>query len=511
MTVPAKRIKFGLSDVIGGNLRSLPKSSMNKELDGFKSDYAFQKIRLETSTVSTITEFIGRHQLCIPSFLTAVWSVLHSHYVNHNEVAVWHSVISDVAEDTGNQCDPLLIHIQNDDQFYDLVHKINTQMDHGKREGGARIETFTQAETCSTDSMVSDGCFISGIVNTQWSPIGTNSSYEMNQPMIAFLYEYRLGELEYALQYNRRYLDEVQMYTIAGQFQVLLKSVLCDPEKPALSHPFLTAREGEQFIRWNDTARMFSKHKTVHQFVEEQAARTPEAVAVEFREQKLSYSELNRRANQIARTIIDLYRAKGQFAQLSTMPVTLFMDRSANVLPAMLGVMKAGGAYLPVDPTYPKERIRFILEDAQTQVILTTRQLAGKLKPIIRQISLEEPKLICIDECLAQHGVLDENVNVEVKSSDLAYVIYTSGSTGNPKGALIEHAGLVALIPYLIGKFGLTPNTRVTQFASISFDASVYEWIGTLSVGGTLVVLSDDELPPYSDISDMLEQKKIFM
>ncbi|EPY09154.1 non-ribosomal peptide synthase, pvdj(2) [Paenibacillus alvei TS-15] len=507
MTAPAKRTKLSLSDVIEGNIRSLPKSSMNKELDGFKGDHAFQKLCLEASIVSAITEFIRQHQLCMPSFLTAVWTVLHSHYINHYEVAVWHSVISDVAEDACNQPDPLLIHIQNEDRFYDLVHKVKSQMDHRKREGGARVEIFAQAQTCSTDSTESDECFISGIVKTQWSPIG--NTCETNQPMIAFLYDYRLSKLEYTVQYDRRYLDKVQMYALAWQFQVLLKGVLCGPEKPVLSHPFLTASEGRQFIRWNDTDRAYSKHKTVHQFVEEQAARTPEAVAVEFREQKLSYSELNCRANRIARIIMDAYRAKGQFEQLPTMPITLVMDRSANVLPAMLGVMKAGGAYLPVDPAYPKERIRFILEDAQTKLILTTRQLAAMLKPIIRQISSEEPQLICIDECLAQYGGSDENVNAEVKPSDLAYVIYTSGSTGNPKGALIEHAGLVALIPYLIDKFGLTPNTRVTQFASISFDASVYEWIGTLSVGGTLVVLSDDELPPYADISDILEQKNI--
>lgn len=219
MITPSKRTKLGLSDVIESNLRSLPKSSMNKELDGFKGDHAFQKFRLEASTVSAIMEFIRQHQLCMPSFLTAVWSVLHSHYVNHYEVAVWHSVISDAGEDACNLRDPLLIHIQNEDRFYDLVHKVKTQMGHGKREGGARIETFTQAETCSMDSTESDGCFISGIVKTQWSPIGNISSCETNQPMIAFLYEYRLGDLEYTVQHDRRYLDKAHMYALSGQFK----------------------------------------------------------------------------------------------------------------------------------------------------------------------------------------------------------------------------------------------------------------------------------------------------
>ncbi len=497
------RTKFGFSI-----LRNLPNNSVNMELNGFKRRDITQKIRLEESTVLAITEFIHQNQLCMPSLLTTVWAVLKSHYLANNEVSVLYSSIPKIKKNVLIQCDPLLIQIQNEDNFYDLVHKVKTQMDHGKREG-SKIETSTQVEVSPMSSTVSSECSISEIVKIQWSPIANSSSCEKNQPLITILHEYRPGELEYTVQYDKRYLDKIPMYTIAEQFLVLLKGILSRLEKPALSHPFLTTSEEKQFIRWNDTDSVYSKSKTVHQFVEEQVVRTPEAVAIEFREKKLSYLELNRRANQIARIIKDVYRTNGQFEQLHTMPITIVMDRSENVIPVMLGVMKTGAAYLPVDPAYPKERIRFILEDAKTKVILTTRQLATMLEPIVRQSGLEEPQLICIDECLTQYGGSDENLNVEVEPSDLAYIIYTSGSTGKPKGALIEHAGLVALIPYIVDKFDLTPNTRVMQFASISFDASVYEWIGTLSIGGTLVVLSEEDLPPYEDISNIIERKNI--
>lgn len=143
-------------------------------------------------------------------------------------------------------------------------------------------------------------------------------------------------------------------------------------------------------------------------------------------------------------------------------------------------------------------------------MIITHSQLVSRLNPYISQMGRGAYSLICVDECLVQQDYYPyENLKIKVTQNDLAYVIYTSGSTGKPKGTLIEHAGLVTLIPYLVEKFGITSDSRVMQFASISFDASVYEWIGTLSVGGTVVVLSDEELPPYADISDILEEKNI--
>ncbi|WP_233277424.1 non-ribosomal peptide synthetase [Paenibacillus durus] len=331
----------------------------------------------------------------------------------------------------------------------------------------------------------------------------------MDRLEIALSYRHSLNELECAVQYDGWRFGKMQIIRLAGHFRVLLTNALHLPDKPILSHPMLTAKEWKQFIRWNDTDMTYPVHKTVYQLVEEQAARTPEAVALEFRRQKLTYSELNCRANRIGRVILDAYRMEEQGDLRPGTLIAIVMDRSADVIPAMLGVMKTGGAYLPVDPQYPEERIRFILEDAQAKIIITNSKLAAKLKPLTSQIGVEAPSIISVDECLGHPNGSAENLNIRVKPDDLAYVIYTSGSTGKPKGALIEHAGLVALIPYLVEKFGVVADTRVMQFASISFDASVYEWIGTLTVGGTLVVLSEEELPPYADISDVLEEKNI--
>lgn len=500
------------NEVLGGSQCCLPLFSKPGSQGEPVGDYVFHTIRLGNNRFKAMTEFIRRHQLCMPSFLAAVWSVLLSHYANQYEVPVLHSVMPDEEEE--HQHYPLFVHIGKEDGLLDLVRRVKSQLDDRKTEDGSRRATLAPQTEGTLSAPGRREFFNVGIVETRARnllPAAKDSRRGVDQPEIALRYRYRANELECAVQYDGKRFGKAQISRLAGHFRVLLTNALNAPEKPILFHPFLTASEGRRLVRWNDTDRTYPAHKTVHQMVEEQAARTPDAVALEFRRQKLTYSELNRRANRIARIILEAYRQNEQGDPPRGMLIPIMMERSADVIPAMLGVMKTGGAYLPIDPQYPEERIRFILEDAQARIMVITSPLAAKLKPVISQAGMEEKALICIDEWLAEPCHSVEDLNVEVKQDDLAYVIYTSGSTGKPKGALIEHAGLVALIPYLIDRFGLTSDTRVLQFASISFDASVYEWIGTLTVGGTLVVLSEEELPPYADISDVLEQKNIHL
>jgi non-ribosomal peptide synthetase component F len=337
------------------------------------------------------------------------------------------------------------------------------------------------------------GDFPSPSLNAEKSP----PLYGIDQPEIALCYRYDPDILECAIQYDGSRFGKMQIARFAGHFKTLLANALLLPEKTVLFHPMLTTRERRQMQQWNDTEQAYPLDKTVVQLIEEQASRTPDAIALEFGEQKLTYYELNHRANQISRMILESYSIQGHGVLPTGTLIAIVLDRSADVIPSMFGVMKAGAAYLPIDPQYPGERLRFILEDAQAQMIITHSQLVSRLNPYISQMGRGAYSLICVDECLVQQDYYPyENLKIKVTQNDLAYVIYTSGSTGKPKGTLIEHAGLVTLIPYLVEKFGITSDSRVMQFASISFDASVYEWIGTLSVGGTVVVLSDEELPP---------------
>ncbi|KAF6565105.1 amino acid adenylation domain-containing protein [Paenibacillus sp. EKM202P] len=473
-------------------------------------------IRLETRQVQAILEFVQDHQIGMPSFITSIWSVLLSHYANQYALPVVYSMISD-KEEKGDRLDyPLLIHIQREDDLFSLIQR--TQMDWNKRHtSGDWREDSSQQTKVDPRSGGEKDFFNVGITEMCDHFLSPSSNVKaqallqsIDQLEIALCYHYDADVLECAIQYDGNRFGERQIASFAGHFQTLLENALLFPQKKILFHPMLTTEEREQMQQWNDTEQAYPLDKTVVQLIEEQADRTPNAIALEFGEQKLTYYELNHRANQISHMIIESHLLQGHGSLPTGTLIAIIMDRSADVLPSMLGVMKAGAAYLPVDPQYPGERLRFILEDAQAQMIITHSQLVSRINPYISQLGMKPHTLICVDECSEQQDCYPyENLQIGLKQNDLAYVIYTSGSTGKPKGTLIEHAGLVTLIPYLVEKFGITSDSRVMQFASMSFDASVYEWIGTLSVGGTLVVLSDDELPPYADISDILAEKKI--
>jgi amino acid adenylation domain-containing protein/thioester reductase-like protein len=232
---------------------------------------------------------------------------------------------------------------------------------------------------------------------------------------------------------------------------------------------------------------MFSDHKeaSVHQFVERQAFRNPYSVAVVYQDQQLTYGELNQKANQLAHYLQSL-------GVQSEMLVGICVDRSVDMIVALLAILKSGGAYLPLDPAYPRERLAFMLEDAQVSILLTQQSLISGLP---QQKDQHRINTICIDadwQTIAQES--SENLPNCNIAEDLAYVIYTSGSTGTPKGVMIEHRSLVNFIQSSSIAYGIKPCDRMLQFASISFDAAVEEIFLTLSQGATIVLRTPEML-----------------
>src|SRR6476661_8733167 len=200
----------------------------------------------------------------------------------------------------------------------------------------------------------------------------------------------------------------------------------------------------------------------IHQLFESQVERTPDAVAVVFEGQKLTYRELNVKANQLANYL----RSLGVKPEVL---VGIYVERSFDTIVGILGVLKAGGAYVPIDPAYPSERIAYMLDDSQLPVLLTQKQL-------IASLSEHQARVVCLDSVWKKISVMPEIPPIsDVVPENLAYVIYTSGSTGNPKGVLIAHRGLCNLAQAQIKLFDVQPDSRVLQFASFSFDASIWE------------------------------------
>jgi len=235
------------------------------------------------------------------------------------------------------------------------------------------------------------------------------------------------------LEYSTDLFDASTINRMLGHFQVLLEAVAADPEQPLSQLPLLTEAERHQLLgEWNDTHTEYPK-ECIHKVFEEQVRRTPEAVAVVFEGQRLTYRELNTRANQVAQYL----RRRGVGPEI---PVGICMERSVEMVVGMLGILKAGGAYVPLDPAYPQARLRFMLDDVAAPVIITQRRLVEYLPGYSAEV-------ICLDadwEVFAAESA--EGVESGATAENLAYVIHTSGSTGKPKGVTVAHRSVVRLV-----------------------------------------------------------------
>jgi aspartate racemase len=284
--------------------------------------------------------------------------------------------------------------------------------------------------------------------------------------------------------YNTDLFEAATIARMLGHFQILLEAMVADPEQRLSDFPLLTDAERQQLlVEWNDTKSDYPRDLCIHQLFEAQAERTPDAIAVVFEHEQLTYGELNRRANQLAHYL----RALGVRPEDL---VAICLERSLEMVIGLLGILKAGGAYVPLDPAYPKERLAFMLKDARVPVLLTQERLLAGLPEC-------EARVICLDsgwEAIASES--GENPINATTPENVAYVIYTSGSTAQPKGVLLSHGSIADHCRSAQKYYELDASDGVLQFASLSFDVSLEEVLPTLIVGAKLVVMGADMWPP---------------
>ncbi len=279
--------------------------------------------------------------------------------------------------------------------------------------------------------------------------------------------------LSLRLSHDTRRFDSSTVARMAGHLRNLLAGMVADPDCRIGELELLGVDERRQLlVEWNDTAVEFPSDRCVHELFEDQVVRDPDATAVVFEDVSLSYGELNRRANRLAHHLRDLGVGPDVL-------VGICVERSPEMVVGLLAILKAGGAYVPLDPDYPADRLAFMLEDTAAPVLLSQRHLLGSLPVGVAEV-------LCLDESSVYDGFPDTNPGPAATATDLAYVIYTSGSTGQPKGVLIEHRSLTNLVSWHVGAYGLDAAQRCGQFASLAFDASVWEVWPPLSSGASL-------------------------
>ena len=278
-------------------------------------------------------------------------------------------------------------------------------------------------------------------------------------------------------EYDTDLFDEDTINRMVDHYRIVLEGLVAEPEQRISQLPLMTDTERTvQRLQSKATKPAYADGARIHKLFERQVDRSPDAVALVFEDQTLTYRSLNERANRLANTL----RRRGVGPEVM---VGLCIHRSLEMVVGILGILKAGGAYLPLDPEYPKQRLAFMLEDADVRVILTTQSL-------VQELDEHADALICLDTDWDQIVKEDgENVDGMTTPQNLAYVIYTSGSTGKPKGTTVTHGNVTRLMAATESWFKFNPGDVWTLFHSYAFDFSVWEIWGALLYGGQLVVV----------------------
>ena len=278
------------------------------------------------------------------------------------------------------------------------------------------------------------------------------------------------------LKYSTDLFHEDTIRRMIGHYEILLEGITTNPQQQVSELTLLTEAERKQIlVEWNATEVAYPQDVCVHQLFEQQVARTPDAVAVRFEDQHLTYTQLNQRANQVAHYLRDQGMKPGSF-------VGVCMERSLEMVISLYAILKAGAAYVPLDPEYPSQRLTYMIEDAKPPLLLTQRHL-------IDLLDQEHTQVIAVDtmwEVLAKFDT--ENLEPLATIDDLAYMIYTSGSTGQPKGAMIPNRGIVNRLLWMQDEYHLNQADVVLQKTPFSFDVSVWEFFWPLLTGAQLVV-----------------------
>lgn len=286
------------------------------------------------------------------------------------------------------------------------------------------------------------------------------------------------GQYHGTVEYNDDLFKPATVTRMFQSFQMLLENAIAQPDCPISRLPILTKEELHRLVHGlNRTSLDYPNEKCVHQLFEEQVERTPNAVAVIHNDASITYLELNRRANILARHLHTLGVGPG-------IRVGLLVKRSLEIIEVLLAILKAGGTYVPLHPSFPKERMQFIFEDANVQVLLTNVDLESPGDYNVHVVNLKEDKLSTKTDC--------PNPTINITSADLAYIIYTSGSTGRPKGVMVQHSALVNFLWSMRIRPGMNEGDTLISVTSISFDIAALELFLPLIVGATVVIASEE-------------------
>ncbi|MBE9034047.1 non-ribosomal peptide synthetase [aff. Roholtiella sp. LEGE 12411] len=471
--------------------------------DSFKQPekYNQQVIKLSQTTTAALQSLARQNQLTLNTLIQGAYALLLSRYSRETDV-VYGVTVSGRPADLVNAESmvgmfintlPVRVQIDAEESLLSWLRKLQSQLAEIRQyEYSPLVEVQGWSEVprglpLFESILVFENYPVDRILKEWQSNLEVQSISAVDNTNYPLTVSVIPGEkLEIIIDYQTNRFDFATINRMLGHFQTLLQGMVNNPHIQLKDLPLLTYTEKHQLlVEWNSHKVDYPQNLCIHKLFEKVVEQNPDAIAVEFAGKSLTYQQLNQRANKVAHYLQKLGVIPDQL-------VGICVERSLEMAIALLGILKAGCAYVPLDPDQPQQRLKFMLEDAGCSILLTQKRL-------IKTISTYAGKVICLDadwELIANEE--ESNPTSNVQPENLAYLIYTSGSTGKPKGVMIQHQSLVNFTEAAKVKYEISSSDRILQFASISFDAAAEEIYPCLTCGATLVLRTDEMLDSVS-------------
>lgn len=467
-------------------------ASQQKKASCIENAYDERQLQLSVPATAALQDFVHRHGLSLNTLILGAWGILLSRYSGQEDVLFGSTVAGRPAKLEGIESMvglfintlPVRVQVSSDALLLPWLQTLQAcQVEARQYEFSPLVQVQGWAGATSGQPL-----FESLLVFENYPDRATwqawSKSLKIDNIRLVSRTNYPLtvvvapgSALRLRISYQRQYIDAPMVMRMLEHLRILLEGMVLDPYRKLAHLALLSQTEREQLlVKWNET-QVFYPDACIHHLIEAQALRTPEAVAVVFEDDDLTYSQLNRRANHLAYMLQTI----GVGPEVL---VGICVEPSFNMVVGLLGILKAGGAYVPLDPEYPAERLAFMLSDTQAPVLVTQQKFATMFQD-------HGLHMICVDtvELERGDGEHDSNPVSGVAPRNLAYVMYTSGSTGTPKGVMIPHRALRNHMAWMQDTFPLTAVDRVLHQTSMSFDAAVWELFAPLSTGGRLILV----------------------
>jgi len=451
------------------------------------------------------------HRITMNSLLQTVWGVLLGRYNNTTDI-IYGTVVSGRPADLPGVESmvglfinniPIRMNYSEDTGFISLANKVQNEFLQSipySHLSLAEVQSFSQVgRELINNILVFENYPIEAGLESLGLGSGLTIAFDKSYMVEKTNYDFEIvvterDNLTVKFRFNANVYDECTARRIGEHFQFIIEQVVRHPTIPIREIEIVTEREREIILSdFNNTKIEYGKHQLIHELFEEQVAKTPYNVAVIYDDKAVNYDEINRKSNQVARFL----QKKGIGPDCV---VAIVIERSLEMMIGLLAVLKAGGAYLPIDPSYPPKRIALLLEDSKAEVVLTNNELMAGLHI--------EREVIALDHDDLYHGD-DTNLELSCESHNLAYVIYTSGSTGKPKGTMIEHYSVINRLNWMQRKYPICSGDFILQKTPFTFDVSVWELFWWSFTGACVCFLAPGDEKDPAAIIEAIEKYKI--